>query len=164
MLVEFPLVLVLALGLTVAAIQPAMRNIVGLIGGLSLICFGIMQIYEVDRKIPNQNRKLSKIPRSSVLLGLILTGLNPYFLIWWFTVGSVLILQALAYSMMLGVLLMYVSHVWMDFAFLTALAHFGKRANAFLGSGYYRIVMLGFSLVLVYYGITFLILALGTVQ
>ncbi len=157
MLVEFPLVLALALGLTAAVIQPVIKTLVGWIGGLGLICFGMLQVYEVAKKTSDQNKKTVKIPSSSILLGLALTGLNPYFILWWFTIGSVIILQALAYAALFGVLIMYASHVWMDYAFLTALAHFGKRGKAFLGSGYYRLVLLAFGLVLVYYGITFLI-------
>ena len=156
MIVEFPLVLALAFGLTAAISQPSIKTIVGLIGGVGLICFGGMQIYETLKKKTSKTWT-SNLPGSSILLGLALTGLNPYFILWWFTIGSMLILQALSYAALLGVFIMYLSHVWMDYAFLTALAHFGKKGKAFLGSRYYRLILFGFGIILVYYGITFLL-------
>jgi len=156
MIVELPLVLALAFGLTAAISQPSIKTIVGLIGGVGLICFGGMQIYETLKK-KTSKAWTSNLPGSSILLGLVLTGLNPYFILWWFTIGSMLILQALTYAALLGVLIMYLSHVWMDYAFLTALAHFGKKGKAFLGSRYYRLILLAFGIILIYYGITFLL-------
>ena len=156
MIVEFPLVLALAFGLTAAISQPSIKTIVGLIGGVGLICFGAMQIYETLKKKISKTWT-SNLPGSSILLGLALTGLNPYFILWWFTIGSMLILQALTYAALLGVFIMYLSHVWMDYAFLTALAHFGKKGKAFLGSRYYQLILFAFGIILVYYGITFLL-------
>ena len=156
MIVEFPLVLALAFGLTAAISQPSIKTIVGLIGGVGLICFGAMQIYETLKKKISKTWT-SNLPGSSILLGLALTCLNPYFILWWFTIGSMLILQALTYAALLGVFIMYLSHVWMDYAFLTALAHFGKKGKAFLGSRYYQLILFAFGIILVYYGITFLL-------
>jgi threonine/homoserine/homoserine lactone efflux protein len=158
-IVEFPLVLALALGLLAAATQPAIKQVIGLVGGIGLIGFGILQIYSTIRKktefeeIPQK----TKMPASSLVLGLALTGLNPYFILWWLTIGSILIVQALAFAAILGVLVMYVSHVWMDYAYLTTIAHLGKKGKSIVGSRYYRFVLIAFGLVLIYYGSTFIL-------
>jgi threonine/homoserine/homoserine lactone efflux protein len=158
MLVEFPLVLALAFGLLEAANQPFIRESIGLIGGVGLIGFGTLQIYDTLRRKTNLNEptKASALPASSLVLGLALTGLNPYFILWWLTIGSVLIVQALAFAAILGVLLMYVSHVWMDYAFLTALAHLAKKGKSIVGSRYYKLVLVIFGLALIYYGFVFI--------
>lgn len=158
-LVEFPLVLALALGLLAAVSQPMIKSVVGLVGGLGLIGFGILQVYETVKS----KAKLSdtsgtgSLPASSLVLGLALTGLNPYFILWWLTIGSVLIVQALAFAAIVGVLIMYVSHVWMDYAFLTTLAYFAKKGKSIVGSKYYKLVLIAFGLILVYYGLSFTI-------
>lgn len=158
-LVEFPLVLALALGLLAATSQPIIKSVIGIAGGLGLITFGILQIRDTIIARPSTNLPARKatLPTSGLVLGAALTGLNPYFILWWLTIGSVLIVQALAFAALLGVLLMYVSHVWMDYAFLTALAHFGKKGKAIVGSKYYRIVLVTFGVILVYYGATFIL-------
>ncbi len=156
-LVEFPLVIALALGLLAAASQPFIKSAIGLVGGVGLIGFGLLQIYDtVKRKTgPSGAEKTGRLPANSFVLGLALTGLNPYFLLWWLTIGSVLIIQALAFAAIVGVLLMYVSHVWMDYAFLTAMAHLAKKGTSIVGSRYYRLMLIAFGLILVYYGFVF---------
>ena len=161
-IVEFPLVLGLAFGLLAAANQPLIKAVIGLAGGIGLIGFGMMQIYATvkSRASSNETNETStsrKLPTSSLILGVALTGLNPYFILWWLTIGSTLIIQALAFAAIFGVLLMYVAHVWMDYAFLTALAHFAKKGKNLVGSRYYKLVLVAFGAILVYYGATFIV-------
>ena len=157
-LVELPLVLALSFGLLAAASQPAIKSVIGLVGGIGLICFGALQIYDTLKNkaefgdIP----KTSSLPASSLVLGLALTGLNPYFILWWLTIGSVLIVQALAFAAVAGVLIMYVAHVWMDYAYLTTIAHLGKRGRNLIGSRYYKLVLIVFGMILIYYGSMFI--------
>ncbi|HXX72713.1 MAG TPA: LysE family transporter [Candidatus Acidoferrales bacterium] len=123
-----------------------------------MICFGALQIYDTLKNkaefgdIP----KTSSLPASSLVLGLALTGLNPYFILWWLTIGSVLIVQALAFAAVAGVLIMYVAHVWMDYAYLTTIAHLGKRGRNLIGSRYYKLVLIVFGVILIYYGSMFI--------
>ena len=157
-IVELPLVLALALGLLAAASQPLIKSGIGLIGGAGLIGFGILQIYETVRtKADSRASRTSKLPASSLVLGLALTGLNPYFILWWLTIGSVLVVQALAFAAIVGVLIMYAAHVWMDYVFLTGIAHLAKTGKSIVGSRYYKVVLVAFGLILVGYGIKFLI-------
>jgi threonine/homoserine/homoserine lactone efflux protein len=158
-LVEFPLVLALALGLLEAASQPMIKSVIGIGGGLGLIGFGTMQIYETvrTRADSGQTARTRSLPASSLVLGLALTGLNPYFILWWLTIGSALIVKALAFAAIIGVLVMYASHVWMDYAFLTSLAYFAKKGKSIVGSKYYKLVLIAFGLVLVYYGLSFIV-------
>jgi len=159
MLVEFPLVLALSLGLLAAASQPTIKYMIGLFGGVGLIGFGVLQIYDTVKGKPEfgEAPKARNIPASSLILGLALTGLNPYFILWWLTIGSVLIVQALAFAALAGVLIMYVSHVWMDYAYLTAIAHLGKKSRKIIGSRYYKLALVAFGLALIYFGSTFIL-------
>jgi len=158
-LVEFPLVLALSLGLLATASQPMIKSIIGIVGGTGLIGFGGLQIYHAAISKPNLNEvsRAPSLPASSIVLGIALTGLNPYFILWWLTIGSILVVQALAFAAVIGVLIMYVSHVWMDYAFLTALAYFSKKGKSIVGSNYYKLVLIAFGVILVYYGLSFII-------
>ena len=156
-LVEFPLVLALSVGLLATTGQPFVKSIIGVTGGISLIVFGALQIYESVQWNRSGQTQRKNLPGSSLMLGLALTGLNPLFILWWLTIGSVLIIQALAFAALLGVLLMYISHVWMDYVFLTALAHFSRKGMKMIGSKYYRTVLVLFGAILIYYGSTFVL-------
>jgi threonine/homoserine/homoserine lactone efflux protein len=166
MIVEFPLVLALSLGLLAAANQPAIKGTVGIVGGLGLIVFGILQIYGTIRtkSAMASVSPARQLPAGSLALGVALTGLNPYFILWWLSIGSALIIQALAFAAIAGVLFMYVSHVWMDYAFLTSLAYFAKRGRNIVGSKYYRLVLMAFGGMLVYFGVSFIFDAIRVIS
>ena len=68
--------------------------------------------------------------------GLALTALNPFFLLWWLTVGLVLVRAAGELGLAYGYAIMYPSHVWMDFAWLAALAAAGQGGRRTLGRWY----------------------------
>jgi len=57
-------------------------------------------------------------------LGVWFTAFNPYFLIWWVTIGLPLVRSAASYGAK-GFTVMYFSHVWIDLAWLTLLATAG---------------------------------------
>jgi threonine/homoserine/homoserine lactone efflux protein len=162
MLVEFPLVLALSLGLLASASQPTIKYAIGLVGGFGLIGFGAVQIYDTIRSKPEFGNapKDGRVPRNSLVLGLALTGLNPYFILWWLTVGSVIIVQALAFAAMAGILIMYAAHVWMDYAYLTLIAHLGKRGRTIIGSRYYKLLLIAFGIILICFGTTFILNAI----
>jgi threonine/homoserine/homoserine lactone efflux protein len=92
-----------------------------------------------------------------LLLGLALTGLNPFFVIWWLTAGAQLIVIALEFASLAGVLLMYVCHVWMDYVWLVGTAYLAKTGMKVAGLKWYRALMAVFGAVIVYFGVSFLI-------
>ncbi len=60
----------------------------------------------------------------AVIAGIVFTGANAYFLLWWLSVGLPLIEEASLYGTR-GFILMYGSHVWMDYLWLGLLASVG---------------------------------------
>ncbi len=158
-IIEFSLVMLLALGLSTLVNEPAVKSIIGVIGGTFLLAFGGLQIHQFLISKSEVFGGKSIPSRSPLLLGLIFTGLNPYFIIWWLTVGLKLISDSIIFASLAGVLLMYVAHVWMDYVWLTGTAYFAKRGTSLVGSRGYRIVMAVFGGILVYFGLSFLISA-----
>jgi threonine/homoserine/homoserine lactone efflux protein len=156
-LVEFTLVMLLALGLLSVANMPPVRLAVGVAGGVALIIFGAMQIRSSFSYKPEEIKTGQKATRSLILLGLALTGLNPYFIVWWLTVGANLIFISLEFAGLVGVVFMYFCHVWVDYAWLILVSGFAKRSSKILRFKWYRILMAVFGAVLIYYGFSFLI-------
>jgi threonine/homoserine/homoserine lactone efflux protein len=159
-LIEFTLVILLAIGLLSVANQPAVKLIVGGAGGIALIVFGSMQIRSSLHEA-NEANETKKTTKHLLLLGLALTGLNPYFIIWWLTIGANLILLSLEFAGLWGVLFMYICHVWVDFAWLTLVAGFAKKGAKILRKKWYRALIAIFGAILIYFGLSFLIDALG---
>jgi threonine/homoserine/homoserine lactone efflux protein len=160
-LVEFSLVMLLALGLLSVASEPVVRLAVGVAGGVALLVFGVMQIRGSFSSKIGEKELGSKANRSLLFIGLAFTGLNPYFIIWWLTIGANLILLALEFAGLAGVVFMYVCHVWVDYVWLMLVANFAKRSAMILRLRWYRVLMAVFGLVLIYFGLSFLVDSIG---
>ncbi len=158
--VEFSLVVVLALGLLTVANEPAVKLVIGVAGGLALLVFGLLQIRESLSSKPIELGKEKMAGKSHFLVGTVFTGLNPYFILWWLVPGAKLILDSIAFASWAGVLLMYVAHVWMDYAWLMGTAYLARRGTKFVNRKGYRIVLVLFGLILIGFGVYFLASAL----
>ena len=77
----------------------------------------------------------------ALLAGIALTIFNPYFLAWWATVGYPLVEDSARLGSR-GFIVMYASHVWMDYVWLILLAWGGGVARI-LGAKPYA-ALLGF--------------------
>ncbi len=160
-IVEFIIVMLLALGLLSVANEPTVRLAVGVAGGAALITFGAMQIRSSFAYKPDETKTEQGTTRKLLLIGAALTGLNPYFIVWWLTIGANLILISLAFAGLFGVIFMYACHVWVDYAWLTLISAFAKRGAKILRFKWYRVLMAVFGVVLIYFGFSFLIDSLG---
>ena len=158
--VEFGLVIVLALGLLTVANEPLVKLVIGVAGGLALLAFGLLQIRESLSSKPAETHEEKRAYKSHLLVGTVFTGLNPYFILWWLVPGAKLILDSIAFASWAGVLLMYVAHVWMDYAWLMGTAYLARRGTKFVNRKGYRIVLVLFGLLLIGFGVYFLASAL----
>jgi len=73
------------------------------------------------------------------------------------TIGFKLISDAMILWSFGGILIMFVLHIWMDFVWLGAVSFFASKSSGILSNRNYKVLMLGISGMLVYFGITFLI-------
>ncbi len=156
-IIEFPLVILLALGLLKEVTQPLIRSIIGLLGGCALVLFGILQIKESLKTNVLKTAGRDRVTKNPLILGVLFTGLNPFFIIWWLSVGAKLIVEALLLAQIFGVLIMFVAHIWMDYAWLIGTAYLSKIGVNLIGSRVYRILIFAFGIVLILFGINFLL-------
>jgi threonine/homoserine/homoserine lactone efflux protein len=158
-LVEFPLVLLLAIGF-VSINQQAIRFFVGILGGLALLFFGFQQA-RVAIKAEATEQRPNKLKQSGLFVtGLALNALNPFFIIWWLTVGAKLILDTLSYGSFAAIPFMYFPHIMIDLAWLVILAYMAMKGRNLIGSKGYRLLLGIFGIVLVMFGLNFIASAL----
>ena len=159
--VEFSLIMLFALGLITVAGEPSVKFLIGILGGIVLILFGVFQVYKTF--VSSFDEQKQKVPshRHLFFIGIVFTGLNPYFIIWWLTVGAQLIIISIEFAALLGVVFMYICHVWMDYVWLTTIAYFAKRGTNILGLKWYKPLMVTFGIILIYFGIIFILGAIN---
>ena len=135
---------------------PQFREYVSILGALSLFGFAGLQIRNVLKRSSSKYAP----QHGPFLAGILLTALNPFFLVWWFTIGFKLISDALLLYSLIGIGVMFVFHIWMDYAWLGIVGYLSGRGKKILLEKNYNVFMISISCVLVYFGITFLIQAL----
>jgi threonine/homoserine/homoserine lactone efflux protein len=151
--IELPLVILIGLGVLSLGAIPQFRIAIGIFGAISIFGFAALQIRSVLKNDSSQ----SKTKYGSFLTGMLLTGLNPFFIIWWFTIGFKLISDALLLWSISGILIMFGLHIWMDYAWLALVSSLSSRGKVFLSNKRYKICMVGLNCVLIYFGISFIL-------
>ncbi|MCS7141860.1 MAG: LysE family translocator [Candidatus Nitrosocaldus sp.] len=173
--VELPLVLAIAAGMLSMEHMDGLRWVVGVVGGVALIAFATVQLYTMIRG-PGGDKDSSayRTPRwatihglsatlyGSFLAGIAFSALNPFFIAWWLTVGAKMIADASYMASMQGVLVMFIAHIWMDYAWLAGTAYIARRGtDRLVAHGgarlLYRILYIALYAILVYIGIGFIV-------
>jgi len=159
-LVEFPLVILLtvlvAFGSQAISDKPIIKLLIGVAGGLALLVLGALQIYDGLSSKWDKFNERGVAFKNPLLVGLVLTGLNPFFILWWFTVGLKLVIDAWTFAFLAGVGIMYLSHIWMDYVWLTVVAYFAKMGMNVVGAKGYKVVVIIFGAALIFFGLHFL--------
>ena len=97
--------------------------------------------------IPTQALKELNIV-NPIVIGLIFTGFNPHFLIWWCSIGLLLIAQVLELGLAKTFWIMYITHMSTDAFWLTFLAYISGKGLKVLGRKY-GYVLIALSIILI---------------
>ena len=153
-IVELPLIILLGIGVFSLEIFPEFRTAISIFGAITLFGFAVMQIRTILKKNNNITIKPKQGP---IITGILFSALIPFFIIWWLTIGLKLISDAMMIWAFAGILIVFVLHIWMDFAWLGITAFLASKSKRIISNKNYKIMVLGLSIALIYFGITFLI-------
>jgi threonine/homoserine/homoserine lactone efflux protein len=155
-IVEFPLIAAVSLGFGYLVEHAYVETAIALVGGAFLLVMGIGML----RGLRRAELGSSKTTRSPVLAGVLLSAGNPYFLIWWITVGAALIGRAGRFGGW-GLLAFAGSHWMCDFVWSYLLSTLSFRGGRFFGARFQRAVFLASGVFLVFFGGKYIVDAAG---
>jgi len=153
--VEFPLIFLIYFGFTWFFASSIVQKIIGFVGGLILIYMGV-QTFRIRGKASEEHEGFRY---GSFIAGILTTSANPYFFLWWATIGAALVMNASAFGF-LGFVTFAITHwscdiLWDTFVSLTV---FKSRR---FWTGMVHNIVFGFCfIVLVGFGVWFIISAL----
>lgn len=107
--IEFPLIIMLYLGLSEFLANTTIHKVIGLVGGSIMIYVGFQTFRARKEKSEEYQNPKGSSKHSSFAAGLIATAANPYFFISWATIGVVLVENA-AFFGLIGVLIFALTH------------------------------------------------------
>jgi threonine/homoserine/homoserine lactone efflux protein len=163
-ILEGILVILLLLGL-----QPILKNAIFLkvfsfVGSLFLIYMGVSLAIDIIKgKIflsKNSNDSLKKnysFTPSLILAGALTSLANPYWLLWWLTIGVSFMAQAKNY-LIIGILSFYIGHILSDYLWYIFIGILGQGLSLSFWRKIYHYILIFASFFLFGFGIYFLIL------
>jgi len=156
-IIEFPLMVLIILGLGSVFQKTATQITIGIAGGAVLLYMAYSMFKTAGHFSNPQARAKNDKP---ILAGIILTASNPYFLIWWATVGLVLATKATE----LGVYafaLFAVVHWFVDLIWVTALSLASFHGTTLLGPKLQTIIVKICAAAMLFFGLFFVYNAVG---
>lgn len=154
-LLELLLVIALVLGLDVLLTMPHVKTGIALGGGLVLLWFGWTMAQDawlgkVSLQLTVQENKKGMPP---VLAGALVSLANPYWVIWWATIGLAYLTLAMEKGLK-GIGAFFTGHILADFIWYTGISLAVVSGKKFISDRIYRIILVGcgvFLLVLAFY-------------
>ncbi len=133
--------------------------VIGLAGGLVMILFGALMIRDVAKgkaRLDMEGQGKGR-PGGMVLNGIVISAMNPYFVIWWFAVGLSFILAAYRAYGVAGVAAFYFGHILADFSWYMLISFLVSRTRKLIKEKAYRIIVIVLALALIGFGISFIV-------
>lgn len=137
--------------------------IIGSAGGALLIIFGGVMIKDVIRgkaKLDIQGNGKEK-SGGLVFNGILISAMNPYFIIWWTVVGLGLMMAAYQLYGIIGIAVFFAGHILADFSWYILISLLVSRTKKLLNEKAYMIIVAVLALVLISFGINFIVRSAG---
>ncbi len=164
---ELAVVAAFFLGLIRYLENPLISKIIGIVGGVFLIYLGIDIIVSVFRKkflidFRSVLKKKTMNPRSTgiiILKGILVSLMNPYWYIWWISIGAAFIIRSVKFDMG-GVTAFFTGHISADFIWYLFIGFLISSGRRFFNQKIYNAILIVCSIFLFYLGIRFIVDAL----
>lgn len=140
------------LGLGTKASAGTETGLIAFVGGAALVVFGLLTLRDArdaSLSLPTQG-----FVANPYLAGAFTSVANPYFWIWWFSVGSILLFDILPGGILMAVVFM-AGHFTADLGWLTVVAAGIHRGRTILSPRQYRAILGACGLFLIIIGISY---------
>jgi threonine/homoserine/homoserine lactone efflux protein len=150
--VEVPVILLIYFGFAQIFEDKLVQIILSLAGGAMIVWLGVA-MFRARARVVREGKDLSY---SAFTAGIITSGLNPFFLLWWATVGSLLVVRFLEFGLG-GLAIFTISHWLVDLVWLSFVSVLVYRTHRFWGKRFQEGVFITNSLLLVGFGVWFMV-------
>jgi threonine/homoserine/homoserine lactone efflux protein len=144
---EMLMITVILFGFSHFLSNPLILRIIAIVGSIILFCFGLSMIISLPRLTLPQAGAPTK-PANLVWLGITMSLTNPYWTIWWLTIGLGLVLAAHKQGL-LAIVVFFGGHISADLGWYSLVSLMIHKGRKFISDRIYRGMVLGCALVLI---------------
>lgn len=150
--IEVPLILLIYFGVAQFFQNIVVQLVLSVLGGGMIIWMGI-GLFRARKEVARGSKDTSY---SAFVAGILMSGLNPFFLVWWVTVGSLLLMTFLEFSPQ-GLILFIVVHWLCDLVWLSLVSFTVYKTHSFLAQRLQEWIFIVLSVALLYFGGQFIV-------
>jgi len=151
--IEVPLILLIYFGAAQFFQNIMVQLVLSVAGGGMIIWMGA-GLFRARRELVRKGRDTTY---NAFVAGILMSGLNPFFLVWWVTVGSLLLMNFLDAVGTWGLPFFIVVHWLCDLVWLSLVSFTVFRTHSFWGQRLQEWVFIVLSLALLYFGVWFIV-------
>ena len=156
--IEVPLILLIYFGFAQFFENSIVQLVLSIVGGGMIIWLGI-SMFRARAEVVQKGKDL---PYNAFIAGILTTGLNPFFILWWATIGSMLVMKFLDFGTT-GLVMFIVAHWLCDLIWLSFVSNLVYRTHSLWGKKLQEGAFIACSLLLIGFGSWFLVSGLKTV-
>ena len=147
---------ILIVALVLSGLSPVLRHdttrhVISLIGGSMLVFMGILLMRDAPKARLEFSPEDKGRGMNPVLIGILGSITNPYWVIWWATIGLGYLVSSLK-SGVIGVVVFFLGHISADLAWYSLVSYAVSRGKRIMGEKGYRTVLLCCGVFLIFFG------------
>jgi threonine/homoserine/homoserine lactone efflux protein len=150
--IEVPLILLIYFGFARFFQNSTVQLVLSLLGGAMVIWLGV-GLFRARAAVVEKGKDL---PYSAFVAGILMSALNPFFLLWWATIGSMLIMKFFDFGV-IGLATFTAVHWLCDLVWLSFISVLIYKTKALWGKGFQQGVFITCGLVLIGFGVWFMV-------
>lgn len=137
-ILELFMLFLLILGLDKLLAKPFVENVISLVGGAFLLYMGVsISRSSFEEKSIDEGERRGG---NTLFLGALVSLSNPYWTIWWITVGVAILSKSLLFGLF-GIALFFAGHILADFLWYSGVTLAVSQGKNFLTPRFYQFLM-----------------------
>jgi threonine/homoserine/homoserine lactone efflux protein len=151
--IEVPLIILVYFGLANFFQNEILKLVLSLLGGGMIVWMGY-DMFRARKKLASEGKDTKY---NAFVAGIAMSGLNAFFIVWWLTVGSLLIMNFVNAVGVWGIPFFIVVHWLCDLVWLTFVSYTIFKTHKFWAQKYQESIFILLSILLVYFGTQFIL-------
>lgn len=152
-ILEIILLALLVMGLAEFIARPRVIGTIGILGGLILLWFSMLMLKDIGSLKIDLDKKADR-SGNPVLAGVLLSLANPYWTIWWATIGLGYVVISMKFGFA-GLAVFFIGHILADLVWYSSIALMISRGRRFISDRVYRGMIAACAVLLVVFGVYF---------